>query len=399
MLFQEKMRASSSKRKVQYFSWLFVVYIYMTMLPSNSVYVTIFPPFRNYIWLFILIYSGINFSQYIFKSNIYSFIYICCFVISNFLCYTFTNNLLGEGIIYLVPFTSILLFCSLPNNIQASIYNKFVLFGAVYISLALGEYILHLVGINFYIASNIERGEGSQIVYNQGILNIYPVFEFPPRFQALFREAGFLGVCDGIILFNLHKYSRKVALPWILGGLFSLSLFFYVFLFLAFIYHVFYLHTIKLSKNISIVILLILGFVASLSILQDMIFARMGTMFDKGGDNRVTAAFESEFTKMFQSNIFLYGKGYVYFTKMDYVFGNGGVKAEIYKYGLIVVIVLLSGFFALLNRYDYSSREKLIIFFLYLLCFYSVDSKYTLHIYVLLLSLYNKSQLIGSQNK
>lgn len=125
----------------------------------------------------------------------------------------------------------------------------------------------------------------------------------------------------------------------------------------------------------------------------------MGTMFDKGGDNRVTAAFESEFTKMFQSNIFLYGKGYVYFTKMDYVFGNGGVKAEIYKYGLIVVIVLLSGFLALLNRYDYSSREKLIIFFLYLLCFYSVDSKYTLHIYVLLLSLYNKSQLIGSQNK
>lgn len=76
MLFQEKMRASSSKRKVQNFSWLFVVYIYMTMLPSNSVYVTIFPPFRNYIWLFILIYSGINFSQYIFKSNIYSFIYI-----------------------------------------------------------------------------------------------------------------------------------------------------------------------------------------------------------------------------------------------------------------------------------------------------------------------------------
>ena len=65
----------------------------MTMLPSNSVYVTIFPPFRNYIWLFILIYSGINFSKYIFKSNIYSFIYICCFVISNLLCYTFTNNL------------------------------------------------------------------------------------------------------------------------------------------------------------------------------------------------------------------------------------------------------------------------------------------------------------------
>lgn len=248
MLFQEKMRAKSSNRKVHFFSWLFVIYIYMTMLPSNSVYVTIFPPFRNYIWLFILIYAGINFSKYIFKSNIYSFIYICCFVISNFLCYTFTNNLLGEGIIYLVPFTSILLFCSLPNSIQASIYNKFVLFGAVYISLALCEYILHLVGINFYIASNIERGEGSQIVYNQGILNIYPVFEFPPRFQALFREAGFLGVCDGIILFNLHKYSRKVALPWILGGLFSLSLFFYVFLILAFIYHVFYLHTIKLSK-------------------------------------------------------------------------------------------------------------------------------------------------------
>lgn len=34
-------------KKYNIYSWLFVFYIYMSLLPSNSIYVTIMPIFRN----------------------------------------------------------------------------------------------------------------------------------------------------------------------------------------------------------------------------------------------------------------------------------------------------------------------------------------------------------------
>ena len=86
------------------------------------------------------------------------------------------------------------------------------------------------MGINYYLASAIERGEGSGIIYSHGLFNIYPLFEFPPRFQGLFREPGFLGVCSALILFNYDKFPKKIYLHWLVGGLFSLSLFFYILL-------------------------------------------------------------------------------------------------------------------------------------------------------------------------
>lgn len=133
--------------------------------------------------------------------------------------------------------------------------------------------------------------------------------------------------------------------------------------------------------------------IAGFSILQEAIFDRVD-LYLKEGDNRVTSTFNNEFSHLWNSSQYLYGKGYSLFMKNEYSWGNAGIKAEIYKYGLINVILFLVGFFIMLFIEKTKKAEKVIMFGIYLLCFYTVDCKYSIHIYILILSLYNNLNFV-----
>lgn len=380
-------------KKYNIYSWLFVFYIYMSLLPSNSVYVTIMPIFRNILWGLICVLSFLLFSSQIVKCKIQLKIFAGVFILTNLLTYYWQGMFLSDDILYLIHFSLIYIFFCLPNYIRVSIYRKFVIFGAFFVSLSLIEYLFHLMGINYYLASAIERGEGSGIIYSHGLFNIYPLYEFPPRFQGLFREPGFLGTCSALVLFNYNNFSKKIYLPWLVGGLFSLSLFFYVLLVLILLYHVFYTKTISLHNNLWLISLVFLVLVVGFSVLQEAIFDRVD-LYLKEGDNRVTSTFNYEFSHLWNSSQYLYGKGYKLFMKNDYSWGNAGVKAEIYKYGVINVFLFIFGFFVMLFVEKTRKTEKVIMFGIYLLCFYTVDCKYSIHIYILILSLYSHLNLV-----
>lgn len=131
-------------KKYNIYSWLFVFYIYMSLLPSNSIYVTIMPVFRNILWGLICVLSFLLFSSQIVKCKIQLKIFAGVFVLTNLLTYYLQGMFLSDNILYLIHFSLIYIFFCLPNYIRFSIYRKFVIFGAFFVSLSLIEYLFHL---------------------------------------------------------------------------------------------------------------------------------------------------------------------------------------------------------------------------------------------------------------
>lgn len=370
--------------------WTMAIYVYLSMLPSRSIYVTIIPYYRYAVLLLVNILFFLFIRKYKGSGNRGVWLFLGGFVFASLLSFIEHGEFLSSDINYLVNIDLIMIFCSLPLKMQSYIYKRFIKIGAVLIFFGLVEYIIHtFVGLNIYLATNVERGEESAIFYDHGIFNIYPQ-EPIPRFQGIFREAGMLGICAGLLLFNSQNIKRLLIVIWAVGGFFALSLSYYALFAISVIYH---LVVTRIFLNVKSIIIIstiaVCVVIAAMPIMEEAIFDRIELYSEAGADNRTDKYLNDDIQKLYESSDFLWGYGNNSFVKKGYTWGNAGFKAEFYKYGLLLIFIFIASFGLLLNFYPYSRFQKAIVFSLFLIIFYVVDCKYSIHIYIILLSMFN----------
>lgn len=369
-------------------------YFYLNLLPSNTIYLSVIPGIRTIFFILLCILFSIIYGDAWTRNNKFIFIFMGGVIITNFICLVTHEEFLIPDFQYIIQVLLIFIFCSLPFKLQIRSFNLIVKFGAILLFCGILEFILYTYfDLSYLLVDTMERGEGSTQMYAHGIFNVFQLGELIPRFQGLFREPGFLGICSGLFLFKCHDFSWKISVIWIISGMLSLSLAFYALAIIALIYHI--LITKILLKPLHIILISAIGVILLITfwdILNDAIFLRTQDYLEYG-DNRTTVDLDRELNRMFSSSDLWFGYGYSKFIDNGYTFGNGGIKAELFKYGLINVCLFILFFYILLYSYSLTLKQKLFLLFLYALCSYNGDAKYAFHIYVILLSLYQHESI------
>lgn len=365
------------------------IYFYLNLLPANSVYLSVIPGIRIVFFILLNLLFFIEYGSTWKRNNQFVFIFVGGFILTNLISLFTHEELLSADLQYIIQVVLIFIFCSLPFKLQMNSFDCIVKLGAILLFCGILEFVLYTYfGISFLLAEAVERGEESTQMYAHGIFNVFQLGELIPRFQCLFREPGFLGICAGLLLFKFQNLSWKVSLIWLFSGILSLSLAFYALAFVAFLYHIFITKILfKPHYLITGTIIVAVLSVVLWDILNDAIFLRIQDYIEYG-DNRTTADLDRDLFKMFASSDFWFGYGYNNFAESGYVFGNAGIKAELYKYGIFNVCFFFMFFYLLLCAYPFTLKQRLFLLFLYALCSYNGDTKYAFHIYLILLSLY-----------
>lgn len=377
-----------------FFLMVLAIYFYLNLLPANSIYLSIIPGLRIIFLILLSILFSIIYGSAWKRNNKFVFIFASGFILTNFICFVTHEELLIPDLQYVIQVVLIFIFCSLPFKIQIRGFHLIIKVGAFLLFCGIVEFILYTYfGISYLLVDSMERGEESTQLYAHGVFNVFQLGELLPRFQGLFREPGFLGICSGLFLFKCHDFSWKISIIWLISGVLSLSLAFYALAFVALAYHIFI--TKLLFKPLYLVFIAVIITILAVilwDVLNDAIFLRIQDYLAYG-DNRTTVDLDSDLARMFSSSDSWFGYGYSKFIDCGYAFGNGGIKAELFKYGIVNVCFFFLFFYLLLYAYPFTALQKLFLFFLYILCSYNGDAKYAFHIYVILLSIYQYESL------
>ena len=311
-------------------------YFYLNLLPSNTIYLSVIPGIRTIFFILLCILFSIIYGDAWTRNNKFIFIFMGGFIITNFICLVTHEEFLIPDFQYIIQVLLIFIFCSLPFKLQIRSFNLIVKFGAILLFCGILEFILYTYfDLSYLLVDTMERGEGSTQMYAHGIFNVFQLV----------------------------------------------------------IYHI--LITKILLKPLHIILISAIGVILLITfwdILNDAIFLRTQDYLEYG-DNRTTVDLDRELNRMFSSSDLWFGYGYSKFIDNGYTFGNGGIKAELFKYGLINVCLFILFFYILLYSYSLTLKQKLFLLFLYALCSYNGDAKYAFHIYVILLSLYQHESI------
>ena len=218
------------------------------------------------------------------------------------------------------------------------------------------------------------------------IFNLQDSFMLFPRFQSISNEPGLIGTLCGFLLFYTGR-NIKLRFPFIifiLCGLFSFSLAFYVIL-------VLYLCSGLFKVKTTIVMILTLFVVGSVTsqYIEELILFRIDKDSLSQMDNRTTATFDARFYQAWERGNLWLGVGSnnlpsdVTYGISNQQGGNAGAKKWIFEYGIISFVVL---FIFSLKLYFRQRGEKLSfydVFFLivFWLSFYqrqTIADSYTL---------------------
>lgn len=317
---------------------------------------------------------------------------LCFFGITYLLDMEYYN----KSILYDISLVYIFVFMKYVD--QKATVRCFVSFGSVLLVCSMLEYVLYnFLGLGITLGT-FDRGESEVEMQPviQGIFNYYLVTDYSfYRFQSLFREPGYLGQCAGLILLFWGKIPLRYSIIWLVAGLMTVSLFFYVFLFLA-IPMMFYIQIggnvkLKLKWNYIFLLILVLAIFVYIAPdgVKDTIADRLAMYEADGKDNRSTVAFNIALFDLFQGPRCLWGAGATSFYKLGYAWGNTGIKEDIYKFGIIGIVVVLSAFYLLIKSYYLKSKAVFMVFMTFVLFYYNADIKYALHIYIPLIGLLN----------
>ena len=289
------------------------------------------------------------------------------FAISFFVNYAFPRFLVIHG------FLVCLFVLSLRNDIQTDVFRKFVWMLTFLLILSATEYIIFiLTGKGLLIAHVTRVSQAAQRDFNHYLFNIITPHNVLYRFKGLFAEPGNMGTLCAFLLFaTWSKKSMRVPFYVCLAcGMMSLSLGFYIFLFIFLVTHVHFN-----IKNIFAGVVLVAAF---LSILGDNFQARLvdrvtGADDVEELDNRTTEIFDRYFERAYYQGDLWLGVGSDKLpSQVNSEGGNAGAKKWIYQYGIIGTILL----FIVYNVIYYRRCKKrigyhdLVFLFVYWICFY-----------------------------
>ena len=369
---------------------LLVIKVYTAFLMTNSFYsIGILGKLQIFfIWIvyFFLYYKKIKYSVHFLQSFAVVTFY---FLIVYLLDMEYSN----KAILY--DISLVYVFLSLSKECQVKTFRYFVGFGTILLFFSMIEYVLFLTGRGILLGT-FDRGENeySELPVSQGLFNYYIITQKSFfRFQSLFREPGYLGQCAGLVFLYWGRIPLKQSIIWLIAGLMTVSLFFYLFLIIS-IPVLIYFNSGRFKgsapkvRNIFFIVLLLSG--ALLLVPDDVaevVEQRVEVLADEGTDNRSTASFNMELSKMVENGDILWGLGAESYYRKGFAWGNTGMKGDLYKFGIFGVSLVVLAFAILMMAFKATRSVKFLCVVFFILLYYNGDMKYALYIYIPLINI------------
>lgn len=363
--------------KQSVFSISLAVYSILSLIPGFCIYTKFVPGWKWVTVILITLYVVSHFNYLRIKENINKIVaYFGLLVLFNLMTLLNHGELIYGSVDGYMHLYVLLLFYIIDRKESEAAFRFFLMAMTFLMFFALLEYILYLIGIKFLIGAGIERGEGTMATYCHGVFNLFQENVFFPRFQGLLREPGHLGTVAGIMLFGLGKIDKKLWTLWLIYGIVSLALGFYIllvlFLFYSFI-------TNRNFKSFALILVLFLTFAGIYSfspLLQDVandsIFLRLQEA-QEGSDLRTDATLD-QYNATASLNQKLFGRGRTFFAEKDLAWGNTGMKADFCMYGFVGVSLLFLIAYSLVFRKGFK-KYNITTFALLMICYYYSDMK------------------------
>lgn len=267
------------------------------------------------------------------------------------------GTLLGMCFILILP-----CFFFLDEELFLKAYNKFILILSITISISIVSYIL-IVFLDISLPSKEipplnPRKDFTYLRYPFLIMENRDIGLKITRFYGIYDEPGVLGSMLGIILCKEHfdiKHKKEL-IPLLLGGLLTMSLFFYV------ISVIYFLLFTKFKTKILIILCgaLLLPSLMMVDDLKVLLFNRF--IIQDGewlGNSREIAGFSMWYEKFRLSSDYFWGMGSGY----NLVVNSGGAsyKDIIVNYGLFMFILYILGYAILATRHNIKENVLSII--------------------------------------
>lgn len=293
-----------------------------------------------------------------------------------YFAYIFLRNFYDGHVDFSKPMLITMLFLLLTKyNIKRSFYLFYyllVLFFSISLVFYACQYFFNIFSLSeiagidkrsyYYYPFNVVLKYNYDVI----ITKLIPL----PRFYSILQEPGWVGTFCGIILcaFKLNIKKNKSLIIFLISGILTFSLAFYL---VIFIFSILYFSPIKILKYL--VPLFFMLYLISPELIENRVLNRV-RISDTGsisGDNRVTDSFNHAFNDFLKSSKAWVGKGGGAHTEFNHE--RGGVsswKTIIYNYGWIGFILYLLIFFSVFLENMNFSRFAFIFLFIFLINMY-----------------------------
>lgn len=341
--------------KADFYTYLIAIYLVYSTFASFSVY-SIGALAKFFIIMLLCVYGLLIRPSIITKRGISDSIFFIfgwgiVFSISLFINGFFPRALVIFG------FVECLWILSLKIDIQISVFRKYVWIVSILFLLSAIEYIIYVIsGKGIIIATVTRVTEAKEGSFYHFLFNIITVHDILYRFKGLCAEPGNMGTLCAFMLFATWRIKtlRFPFFVFLICGMMSLSLAFYIFLF------IFLLTSVRPNtKNILIGIVV---FTAFIFVFRDFFEGRLVnrlTAVDNVEelDNRTSDAFDYYFNKAYDEGDLWFGVGSDNLPPQIYFYGDGGnagAKKWIFQYGIIGFVVI----FCIYNAIYYRRSNK-----------------------------------------
>lgn len=301
-----------------------------------------------------------------------------------------------SGIITTMNF---LAFAFIPTLKQEIVYETYKVFRKLFVfflGLSIINYFLVLIGIDFggIVIEPLNKLKQYKYVMYPFLVTPY-VGEFS-RFHSVFDEPGVVGTISGLILIaeqmNLQKKSNYIIL---IGGLLSLSFYFYVAMIFGFI-----LFSKKLQNKWLYISFLLCFIVISYN--NDFLYNTLWHRFEYdanagkfAGDNRNSTIVENAYESIVGTPLFFTGLGSAATT--DYS-GSASLQLIILKHGFIFVALNLLGYLLLSIRQIENKKDLVLFFVFFILTLYQRPGFYntsSIFLYVMVINMFGRTKEVS----
>lgn len=245
------------------------------------------------------------------------------------------------GVRLLMSFVFCCFYLFLNKDVQQEAFAKFAWILSLLVFLSAVEFILYITTGRGVILSSVTRTtDFRETNFNQFIFNIIRTDMFIPRFQSFFIEPGTLGTTCAFMLFATWKI-KSMKFPFfifLICGMLSMSLAFYVYLL------IFLITNVKLSgKSLVVSSIIVIIFMNSFGEnFETKIYDRINDVENvEELDNRSSESMERAFGEAMRSGKLITGIGIGETPEsLSYDGGNAGAKKWTYEYGIISLVVV-----------------------------------------------------------
>ena len=296
----------------------------------------------------------------------------------------------GSPIITVLNFVGFAFIPMIKKDLILETYGYFKKIFCVILLLSIINYILSVIGLGINLGT-LQYENGPQIItfvkqpfYIQSLEQSYAL----PRFNGIFDEAGVIGtICGLMLICERMRFRYKMNRVLFLGGILSLSFYFFISLFLGML-----LFADRSKKNWKLMVFLVILTAISYQIPQvyNTIWSRFVWDADAGtfvGNNRQDQIFSDFWDTIKGTPLMITGVGSI--ISSEYIGTSASLLVVIAKHGLLFVVPIISAFLIMARR-EFNSRWQWYVFSLYFILtlyqrpgFYSTYSLalYTMVIY------------------